>query len=469
MFKHKISKETGITLIALVVTIIVLLLLAGISIQMLTGDNGILQRAGEAKEKSENVQLEEQVKLSTLAAITNGRGDLTETSLKKELKKSINGVTDGDITGNKKKGWTVKIGDKGYYISPTGDVNEAYWMVYSNGTIGRVDGTVTGLAIGDTINYDVTPELSTTPTTLELTTDETGWPYIEKQTFDVANYTNGWQILGVEKGNLIIIASKSFGSNEMGGTQFALYGKVGYQNTEQLLNRICSLYGKGKYSQNARSINVDDINQITGYDPDHIGVNTNTAIEEEIISAQKYGEGQRYQYGRNIIFLWSDTQNEVKYTYSGMQSPIRFSAYSNGFQWFDGKTWKKSDYSAGSKICTLKVDFYRYYPSTLKDTTSGGIVGITNDSSEYKLLFQPEGGSQHFYYLASKCTRIESGAIGDVTFRVRTVSQGNIDANILFRLSSGDAGTTLAVRPVVLLKPDIKLIPNGANAWKFVE
>lgn len=38
----------GITLISLVVTIIVLLILAGISIMMLTGNNGILNRAGDA-------------------------------------------------------------------------------------------------------------------------------------------------------------------------------------------------------------------------------------------------------------------------------------------------------------------------------------------------------------------------------------------------------------------------------------
>lgn len=37
------NKELGITLIALVITIIVLLILAGISISMLTGDNGILR------------------------------------------------------------------------------------------------------------------------------------------------------------------------------------------------------------------------------------------------------------------------------------------------------------------------------------------------------------------------------------------------------------------------------------------
>ena len=50
MKKHKKNKASGITLIALVVTIIVLLILAGISIMMLTGDNGILNRAGEAKD-----------------------------------------------------------------------------------------------------------------------------------------------------------------------------------------------------------------------------------------------------------------------------------------------------------------------------------------------------------------------------------------------------------------------------------
>ena len=53
----------GITLIALVVTIIVLLILAGISIAMLTGQNGILNRAAEAKEKTGVAQEDESQKL----------------------------------------------------------------------------------------------------------------------------------------------------------------------------------------------------------------------------------------------------------------------------------------------------------------------------------------------------------------------------------------------------------------------
>lgn len=52
MLEKTFKKNKGITLIALVVTIIVLLILAGISISMLTGQNGILKKAAEAKEKT---------------------------------------------------------------------------------------------------------------------------------------------------------------------------------------------------------------------------------------------------------------------------------------------------------------------------------------------------------------------------------------------------------------------------------
>ena len=57
------GKENGITLIALVITIIVLLILAGVAISMLSGENGILKRAGEAKEETRFAQIEEIIKL----------------------------------------------------------------------------------------------------------------------------------------------------------------------------------------------------------------------------------------------------------------------------------------------------------------------------------------------------------------------------------------------------------------------
>ena len=57
----KSRKERGITLIALVVTIIVLLILAGITIGALTGDNGIINKAKKAKEETEIAQWEEKI------------------------------------------------------------------------------------------------------------------------------------------------------------------------------------------------------------------------------------------------------------------------------------------------------------------------------------------------------------------------------------------------------------------------
>ena len=66
-----IKLNRGITLIAIVVTIIVLLILAGISISMLTGQNGILNRAGEAKEKTGTSNVEEQRKLAQAEALMN--------------------------------------------------------------------------------------------------------------------------------------------------------------------------------------------------------------------------------------------------------------------------------------------------------------------------------------------------------------------------------------------------------------
>ncbi len=57
------SKNRGITLIALVITIIVLLILAGVSIATLTGENGILTRANDAKERTEKANVKESIEL----------------------------------------------------------------------------------------------------------------------------------------------------------------------------------------------------------------------------------------------------------------------------------------------------------------------------------------------------------------------------------------------------------------------
>ena len=88
----KISNQNnGITLIALVITIIVLLILAGVSISMLAGNNGILTNARKAKIATEEAQIEEMLKLEILGAMINSNQKLNI----KELKANLNnkGIT----------------------------------------------------------------------------------------------------------------------------------------------------------------------------------------------------------------------------------------------------------------------------------------------------------------------------------------------------------------------------------------
>ena len=68
------KKNKGITLIALVVTIIVLLILAGVTIVALSGDNGILTRAQEAKEKTEEAAKREEAELADLNSYIDNNG-----------------------------------------------------------------------------------------------------------------------------------------------------------------------------------------------------------------------------------------------------------------------------------------------------------------------------------------------------------------------------------------------------------
>ena len=97
--KTKIKNDMkGITLIALVITIIVLLILAGVSIATLTGQNGILTQSQNAKEQTENSNNWEQVKLAVTAGklenITKGT-DLN-TAIQNELRKTASAAT---VTG----------------------------------------------------------------------------------------------------------------------------------------------------------------------------------------------------------------------------------------------------------------------------------------------------------------------------------------------------------------------------------
>ena len=127
-FRKKIFKSTkGITLIALVVTIIILLILAGVSIAMLTGNNGVLIQAKSAKENTRVGEVQEKVKLAAQAALTANLGNGIE---KEKFQEELNNMfTQGEQVGleydetNKK--YTVTVDKYEVEVSNMGAVGEA--------------------------------------------------------------------------------------------------------------------------------------------------------------------------------------------------------------------------------------------------------------------------------------------------------------------------------------------------------
>ena len=93
--KKSLKSSNGITLIALVITIIVLLILAGISISMLSGDNSILQKATDAKTNTERATVIELAQTDILGQIVENKGEtISETQLKTILGKYFEEIND---------------------------------------------------------------------------------------------------------------------------------------------------------------------------------------------------------------------------------------------------------------------------------------------------------------------------------------------------------------------------------------
>ena len=138
--KSKIKQEKGITLIALVVTIIVLLILAGISINALAGQNGLLNRTVESKEATGIAQTEEAIKVAIMDAATQGLGTITDANLKTALNNNV-GAGKYEISGDATSGWTVTVNGKEYKIDSTGKIDGTTTGGGETGTLPTGEGT----------------------------------------------------------------------------------------------------------------------------------------------------------------------------------------------------------------------------------------------------------------------------------------------------------------------------------------
>ena len=149
MIKFKLTNNTnnGITLIALVITIIVLLILAGVTIATLMGDNGILTKANDAKRETEIAEVKERAQLDIASWVAdkmqNGENATVDTP---DLVKSILDTANPDADNRYYKDVTDEgVVTPNDYIVPIEEL-------YTNGTGG---GTGTGdVEAGDVLESE---------------------------------------------------------------------------------------------------------------------------------------------------------------------------------------------------------------------------------------------------------------------------------------------------------------------------
>ena len=130
-------KDAGITMIALVVTIVVLLILASITIGAITGENGILRNANDAKEQTEIGEEKEIVDRATIQAMGNNkRGNIVEDELQEQLDK----ITDEGKT---------EVNDAGEEFEVAFIESKRYYTVDKDGTVTGPQEIVDDKSAGD--------------------------------------------------------------------------------------------------------------------------------------------------------------------------------------------------------------------------------------------------------------------------------------------------------------------------------
>ena len=204
-------RERGITLIALAVTIVVMLILAGVTIDITLGDKGIINKAKEAAEKMNS-------------AVEQDEAELNE--LLNELNEVMNSEWDSNIEipgGNNETGGGGE--DSG---------GESAGDLFDDGTIQPGDYvayTPTGLE-----SYVVNGNYSGTGMNQTVTKEELNWRVLDK----------------TQEGKLRLISATPT------ETTVKLQGANGYNNAVYILDELCNTLYKGE-NATAKSLKIEDI------------------------------------------------------------------------------------------------------------------------------------------------------------------------------------------------------------------
>ena len=458
--KQLIKTSNGITLIALVITIIVLLILAGVTIATLTGDNGILGKAKTAKTTNDEEKAKEQIKIAIMGSYGKD-GELNYD----DLTKNLGQIGIKDLPNEASYPLEVTLDGVSATIEANGEVNFTTRGGYTQtgDTITSPDGKT--MKVGDYVNYDPTLEANASDLTYTSTTDKTGTN--SDQEFNATTYKSagyGWRVLGVKNGKIRLISEEFIGAgaySDSSRTYYYLRGQKGYINGIEELNKISAIFGHGKGAEKATSITVEDINAITGYNP----------------TTAKYREGNFNEYGNKVTY----TRGSGTALSSSATNGQKWSGTENTFNYYDKTNKIFKALTSGSTEITST--YYEYEPTTLgTDKYAKPLQGVDENGTFneiYKMIFgdwertEKKGyfrnftgtGTEPYYWLASDYAATGNYAVNR---GLRYVGGGYVDTRSLY-VSYGDENSVSdGVRPVVSLKSDVSLEWNEtAKEWKI--
>lgn len=123
-------------------------------------------------------------------------------------------------------------------------------------------------------------------------------------------YNGKWQVLGVDdKGRCLIVSEKNVANHYFNQEKTLEGGQKAYSEGVKILDKICKVYARGKDALNSRSIRIEDIDKLTGYDKNnYFG----------------YGKKCNYNNKEGVNFIWHNgkkwNNSKTKETVSLIQS-----------------------------------------------------------------------------------------------------------------------------------------------------
>ena len=225
--RNFMNVNKGITLLALIITIIVMLILAGVTLSMIVGEDGVIARTEYAKEEQRGATVEEHRDLWKSSLNTDA---LVNTSSAQSLEELLDDLKEGKLINQKEKEFII---DNGY-------------IEIGSRTIEFTD-IPPEIKIGDFVNYTY-DEIEN----YLLEGKYAGWG--NNQLIDQVKNMN-WRVLNINNNGYLEIISK-----EKGSESFYLLGSTGYCNAVFLLNDMCKyFYGNKNLGTVARNLNLEDI------------------------------------------------------------------------------------------------------------------------------------------------------------------------------------------------------------------